>query len=207
MLISPIMLVPEAVPFANVQQAYLKASAEMRGRNGPRLPARNAKKENAIVVTKQDFAPRSVLIAPPIIFQVLCVCNTTCVRACVRACVRMCALQSRAARTCIDAMPFDLLHPPKRLRTWTSRQQHKTRRAKSSVCPFNYSSTFIAQQHGRMVRRHTTRTQTHHAHTRTHMRAHARARTRTHTYSYSYSHDTCRSRANAKRLISVMTWS
>ena len=70
MLISPIMLIPEAIPFANVQQTFLKARAKMASRNGPRLPKRNAKLENAIVVTKQDFSPRTVLIAPPIIFQV-----------------------------------------------------------------------------------------------------------------------------------------
>ena len=87
MLITPIMLIPEALPFANVQQTYLKASANMRNRNGPRLPARDAKMENSIPVTEQDFTSRSVLIAPPIIFQV-------CGSAISRKCVRMCALQS-----------------------------------------------------------------------------------------------------------------
>ena len=81
MLISPIMLIPEAIPFANVQQAYLQGRTKMVSRQGPRLSARVAKEETAIVVKKQDFASRTVLIAPPIIFQV-------CVSACV--CVRVC---------------------------------------------------------------------------------------------------------------------
>jgi len=74
MLISPIMLIPEAIPFANVQQTFLQGRAKMASRQGPRLSARLAKEETAIVVKKQDFASRTVLIAPPIIFQV-CVCG------------------------------------------------------------------------------------------------------------------------------------
>jgi hypothetical protein len=95
MLISPIMLIPKAIPFANVQQAYLKASAKMNLRFGPRLTARMAKGEHSIPISKQDYTPHTVLIAPPIIFQ--------------------------------------------------------TRRSQSTTCPFNYSSTFIQQQHSRMV--------------------------------------------------------
>jgi hypothetical protein len=74
MLISPIMLIPEAIPFANVQQTFLQGRAKMASRQGPRLSARLAKEETAVVVKKHDFSPRTVLIAPPIIFQV-CVCG------------------------------------------------------------------------------------------------------------------------------------
>lgn len=69
MLISPIMLIPEAIPFSSVQQAYLKAAATMAQRKGPRLTARAMKEEQIIPIEKQDYTPRSVLIAPPIIFQ------------------------------------------------------------------------------------------------------------------------------------------
>ena len=70
MLISPIMLIPEAIPFANVQQTYLQGRAQMVSRQGPRLSARFAKEDSKIVVKKRDFTPRTVLIAPPIVFQV-----------------------------------------------------------------------------------------------------------------------------------------
>jgi hypothetical protein len=70
MLISPIMLIPEAIPFANVQQAYLQGRAKMVSREGPRVSARLAKENTKIVVKKRDFSPKTVLIAPPIVFQV-----------------------------------------------------------------------------------------------------------------------------------------
>jgi len=84
MLISPIMLIPEAIPFANVQQAYLQGRDKMFSRQGPRVSARLAKEETKIVVKKRDFAPQTVLIAPPIVFQV-CV-SVVCVFA--HACTR-----------------------------------------------------------------------------------------------------------------------
>ena len=69
MLMSPIMLIPEKIPFSSAQQAYLKASAQMAKRAGPRLTARAMMEEKVIPVEKQDYTPRSVLIAPPIVFQ------------------------------------------------------------------------------------------------------------------------------------------
>jgi hypothetical protein len=69
MLISPIMLIPEAIPFASVQQAYLKAASTMAMRQGPRLTARMMTMEQVIPIEKQDYTPRSVLIAPVRVFD------------------------------------------------------------------------------------------------------------------------------------------
>ena len=41
----------------------------MEMRAGPRLTGRLKKEERIIPIDKQDYTPRSVLIAPPIIFQ------------------------------------------------------------------------------------------------------------------------------------------
>jgi len=64
-------------------------------RNGPRLARRDMLQEQLVPIYKADFLPRSVLIAPPIIFQ--------------------------------------------------TRVQH------SVTCPYSYSSTFIQEQHTRVV--------------------------------------------------------
>jgi hypothetical protein len=95
MLISPIMLIPEAIPFANVQQAYLQGRTKMVSRQGPRLSARFAKEETAIVVKKQDFASRTVLIAPPIIFQVCVSALRMCVSVNTRAPVHYTSTRAR----------------------------------------------------------------------------------------------------------------
>ena len=69
MLISPIMMVPKALPFSLLQQMFLRSNAQMARRLGPRLNRRHAKLDSTIMLDKVDYTPRSVLIAPPIIFQ------------------------------------------------------------------------------------------------------------------------------------------
>lgn len=77
-LLSPIMMIPDYVSPAYVQQVYLKASSAMAERGGPRLPKRNSKQEQLIKIDKQDYAMTSVLIAPPLIFQTRKSASDTC---------------------------------------------------------------------------------------------------------------------------------
>jgi len=96
MLITPLLLIPKALDFATVQQTYLSSSANMNVREGPRLARKEMVIEQTIDIQKTDFLPRSVLIAPPIIFQ--------------------------------------------------RRVEH------SSTCPYSYSTTFIQQQHAKVLK-------------------------------------------------------
>jgi hypothetical protein len=68
MLISPIMLIPEAVPAATLQSLYLKNMPEMATRIGPVSTTRE-RKLMAVGLSKEDFTPRSTLMAPPVLFQ------------------------------------------------------------------------------------------------------------------------------------------
>lgn len=69
MLLSPIMMIPTAIDFALAQQLYLSSKNNMDLRHGPRLTRRDMLQEQLLPLYKADFLPRSVLIAPPIIFQ------------------------------------------------------------------------------------------------------------------------------------------
>ena len=114
MLISPIMMVPKALPSALVQQEYLKNVEEMSIRVGPTV-------ENAVRVAtrvpveKRDFGPRSTLMASPIIFQTrvtptgnksfCCVCSAACCVCCATCCVccATCCVCSAACCVCSAA--------------------------------------------------------------------------------------------------------
>ncbi|EKX42859.1 hypothetical protein GUITHDRAFT_140993 [Guillardia theta CCMP2712] len=67
MLISPIMLTPQALPMAVVQQQFLQNQKQMDIRSGPTVDNR-VRVSTTIPVVKQDFAPRSALMAAPVIF-------------------------------------------------------------------------------------------------------------------------------------------
>ncbi|KAJ1481275.1 hypothetical protein T484DRAFT_1899711 [Baffinella frigidus] len=69
MLISPIMMVPEALPFGVVQRLYYAQAAEMSERDGPDVSLQQAESENKIVLDKVDYAPRLTLLSVPIVFQ------------------------------------------------------------------------------------------------------------------------------------------
>jgi hypothetical protein len=68
MLISPVMLVPEALPVGNLQRRYYASVADMRIRRGPLLSTRE-RAAGMIPIEKFDYAHRNSLVAPPMIFQ------------------------------------------------------------------------------------------------------------------------------------------
>jgi len=68
MLISPIMMVPEALPASTLQQEYLENVEEMSIRQGPTVE-NSVRMSTRVPVTKREFGPRSTLMAPPVIFQ------------------------------------------------------------------------------------------------------------------------------------------
>jgi hypothetical protein len=68
MLISPIMMVPKAMPTATLQALYLKHYPDMAIRIGPLTP--NSETETTTVpISKNDFTNHATLLAPPILFQ------------------------------------------------------------------------------------------------------------------------------------------
>ena len=67
-LISPIMMLPRALPAAKVNEEYLKRVQEMAIRTGP-VTGNDERVKTTIPVEKQDFDPISTLMASPIIFQ------------------------------------------------------------------------------------------------------------------------------------------
>lgn len=69
MLISPIMLVPKALPFSTVQELYYGQVKEMSVRFGPQVSKQEREVESKIQIEKEDFSPRSTLLSAPIIFQ------------------------------------------------------------------------------------------------------------------------------------------
>ncbi|KAJ1475190.1 hypothetical protein T484DRAFT_1829420 [Baffinella frigidus] len=93
MLISPIMLIPEALPFSTVQELYYANHKEMSVRWGPQVTKQEREMNSKIqeremnskiqeekdvfsprwsienIVEKDDFSPRSTLLSAPIIFQ------------------------------------------------------------------------------------------------------------------------------------------
>ena len=68
MLISPIMMVPEMLPSAKIQEEYLQNVEEMSVRSGPTVENK-VRVQTTVPVDKKDFGPRSTLMAAPIIFQ------------------------------------------------------------------------------------------------------------------------------------------
>ena len=68
MLLSPIMMVPEMLPSAKIQQEYLENVEEMSVRSGPTVENK-VRVSTTVPVEKKDFGPRSTLMAAPIIFQ------------------------------------------------------------------------------------------------------------------------------------------
>uniref|UniRef100_A0A7S0VMJ9 Polycystin cation channel PKD1/PKD2 domain-containing protein n=1 Tax=Hemiselmis tepida TaxID=464990 RepID=A0A7S0VMJ9_9CRYP len=68
MLISPIMMVPEALPIGLMQQSFYEEQATLVQRPGP--AETNSQRVNTKVeVVKEDYVEKSVLMATPIIFQ------------------------------------------------------------------------------------------------------------------------------------------
>jgi hypothetical protein len=65
-LMSPIMLVPQAMMVQDVQQLYLTSYADMKQRTGPATDE-ETRARDLIDVVKMDFSRRSVLVAPPIV--------------------------------------------------------------------------------------------------------------------------------------------
>jgi hypothetical protein len=64
MLMSPIMMVPSALPLPRIQEMYYNLVGDLKVRSGP-LKAQDPH----IRLSKNDYAPRSALIAAPIVFQ------------------------------------------------------------------------------------------------------------------------------------------
>jgi hypothetical protein len=76
-LISPIMMIPQELPFSSVQELYYRESKKMGIRDGPIVT--NSKREEANVpIEKVDYVPKSVLMATPIIFQKRVMPSATC---------------------------------------------------------------------------------------------------------------------------------
>eukprot|EP00961_Rhodomonas_salina_P008556 116530-Rhodomonas_salina.1 len=76
-LMSPIMMIPKALPLASLQESYFMSADSIRTRSGP-IVSNHARVENAgIEIDKLDYSPRSsrpragrsILMAPPIVFQ------------------------------------------------------------------------------------------------------------------------------------------
>jgi len=68
LLLSPVMMLPRAVPVTRLQEEYLSKRAAMQMRKGPKISNQQRVHEQ-IPVDKKDFTPRSTLLAAPIIFQ------------------------------------------------------------------------------------------------------------------------------------------
>jgi hypothetical protein len=69
MLISPIMLVPQALPKHALQSIFLETAHPIRVRSGPLRSQAEREANNQIPVHKFDFRKRTVLMAPPVITQ------------------------------------------------------------------------------------------------------------------------------------------
>ena len=70
MMISPIMMIPEYKTRRELQEEFLKNVDHMRVRKGP-LVADRERLETKIPVEKADYVQKSVLMAPPILFQTM----------------------------------------------------------------------------------------------------------------------------------------
>jgi hypothetical protein len=73
MLVSPIMLIPEILPLARLQETYYSLDRELEIRYGPAKP-RNVERVQfgryeRIGIEKKNYLPRLALIATPIVFQ------------------------------------------------------------------------------------------------------------------------------------------
>lgn len=60
-------MVPKALPFALMQQTYLRSASAMASKAGPVVPRREQNVATAIDIEKQDFESRTMLVAPPIV--------------------------------------------------------------------------------------------------------------------------------------------
>ena len=67
-LMSPLVMIPVALPDAKIQSMFYESFYEMPARTGPRLQQRERIHE-AILREKLDYAPKSALVATPVIFQ------------------------------------------------------------------------------------------------------------------------------------------
>uniref|UniRef100_A0A7S0W9M5 Polycystin cation channel PKD1/PKD2 domain-containing protein n=1 Tax=Hemiselmis tepida TaxID=464990 RepID=A0A7S0W9M5_9CRYP len=68
MLISPVMLVPQELPFGLVQEIYYQQVGSMAIRDGPLVTNKERRATN-MQIEKNDYVPKSALMATPIIFQ------------------------------------------------------------------------------------------------------------------------------------------
>jgi hypothetical protein len=73
MLVSPIMLIPSALPLARIQQIYYSLVHDLEYRTGP-IQATDPK----INLLKKKFSPRSVLMTAPVVFQTRALPSTQC---------------------------------------------------------------------------------------------------------------------------------
>ena len=69
---TPIMLIPEAIPTAKVQDMFYLHASDIKHKSGP-ASTNKVRMETRVPVSKEDYSIKSVLMAPPIIFQVPCV--------------------------------------------------------------------------------------------------------------------------------------
>uniref|UniRef100_A0A7S1DHJ7 Polycystin cation channel PKD1/PKD2 domain-containing protein n=2 Tax=Hemiselmis andersenii TaxID=464988 RepID=A0A7S1DHJ7_HEMAN len=77
MLISPIMLVPQELPFGLVQEIYYQQVGNMAVRDGP-LVTNKERASTTMEIEKNDYVPKSALMATPIIFQKRVAPSATC---------------------------------------------------------------------------------------------------------------------------------
>ena len=68
MLLSPMTLVPKALPDAKVQSMFYQSVNQMPARVGPRIQQRERAKQ-VVPLTKRDYVPKSALLAAPVVFQ------------------------------------------------------------------------------------------------------------------------------------------
>ncbi|KAJ1488290.1 hypothetical protein T484DRAFT_1783899 [Baffinella frigidus] len=66
---SPVLMVPEAMPLATLQRMYYDGAAPMLARTGPLVSKREAETDETIPLDKYDYITRSTLVTTPIIFQ------------------------------------------------------------------------------------------------------------------------------------------
>ena len=67
-LMSPIHLIPRALSALQIQEQFLRVSADMPVRRGP-LTSENSRNASRVPIIKKDFDLRTTLLASPLVFQ------------------------------------------------------------------------------------------------------------------------------------------
>lgn len=68
-LMSPIMMIPKTMSVGAIQEMYYSSASTMATRTGPKSSTAKRQTQSKISVEKADFVPRTVILAPPLLFQ------------------------------------------------------------------------------------------------------------------------------------------